>query len=74
MGATGLIVFSATITNGLRLKQNIYVLLGLLAIGAQIVLLFQPALFNLDNLVVFTTALLAAGIFLALTLRNKEQA
>lgn len=73
MGAAGLIVSTVMILNGLRLKKNVYVLLGLLTLGAQLVMLFDPSLFNIDNLVIFGTAFLASGIFVALTIRNKAQ-
>ena len=59
--ACGLVAAAIMIINGLRLGKQIYLSLGLLALGAQIVLLLQPGLYRFENAVIFIGALILAG-------------
>lgn len=72
LGGCGLVVFGGQVLKGMRLNRVGYSLLGLSALGAQIVMLYRPQFLNVDSLVILTATLVASGSFYALTVRNKR--
>ena len=71
LAAGGIVVFTAMIVNGLRLNRKTYIAIGLLALGAQIVLLLDPVLYTTDNVVVFGASLFVIGGLLTLFVQSK---
>jgi len=71
LAAGGIIVFTSMIVNGLRVNRKTYIALGLLALGAQLVLLLDPFLYTIDNVVVFGASLFVIGGLLTLFVQSK---
>lgn len=69
----GLVVSAMMIVNGLRLNRQLYISLGLLALGAQTVMLLKSSLWTFDNTVVFLTALGIASLTAVITVRSNPK-
>jgi len=67
----GFAVALTMILNGLRLRRNLYLYMGLAGLGAQFVLIFQPLLFSLDNIVIFFVSFLCAASLVSFTTPSK---
>lgn len=71
--ACGLVVASMMIVNGLRLNRQLYISLGLLALGAQTVMLLKSSLWTFDNTVIFLAALGIASLTAVITVRSNPK-
>ena len=71
--ACGLTAAIIMIINGLRLNRQTYISMGLIGLGAQIVLLLQPDLLNFENIIVFSSALTVVFIASFFTLPSKAK-
>lgn len=71
--ACGLVVATMMVVNGLRLNRQLYISLGLLALGAQTVMLLKSSLWTFDNTMIFLAALGVASMIANITARSNPK-